>query len=179
MRVWIYKHLKQNPSVYKPTRKGPIQEDPVHRGGLSREAMSKGDSVQGSPAGNTGVFFTSTQLDRCLSLKLERPPYSEIGLLHPIKKLPVEGCAAMVFLPHQDMAGDTKYEFTQCLASPFWKSCFFCTSWGRDPEGSRTRAESYQACSSLVRPRWETHRQMWHSPYNESSRSPDNSGKRG
>lgn len=118
-REWIRTHLKQNPSVYKPAWRGPIQEDPVHRGGLSREAISKGNSVQGGPTGNTGVFFASTQLGMCLSSKLERPPYSEIGLLYPTKKLPVEGCAAMVSLTHQNIAGDTKYEFTQCLVIPF------------------------------------------------------------
>lgn len=41
--------------------------------------------------------------------KLGRPPYSEIDLQHLTKKLPVEGCIAMVFLPHQSMAGVTKY----------------------------------------------------------------------
>lgn len=42
--------------------------------------------------------------------KLERPPQSERGVLQPTHKLPVEGHAAIVFLPQWDMAGGHKIQ---------------------------------------------------------------------
>lgn len=115
--MWICTHLKQNPSVYTPVLEGPIQEDPVHGGGLSREAMPKAESIQGALLGTLVVSlhrlnvacpqpWSSAEPEMWVNKphasldKLERPPYSDIGFFTPKEPSSEEPCSLSALPGH-------------------------------------------------------------------------------